>query len=170
MYVIDRGATLTFWERLYVPEIIRGMSITLRHFLRNLIKMDSRMTVEYPEVKHTLPIGYRAEHRLMLRPDNQIRCTSCMLCATACPADCMEIVAEESPDKNVEKRPAVFSINMLRCVFCGLCVEACPCDAIRMDTGKYENSQYTRQDFIYDKAKLVSNHPDGVSPYSIAIY
>ncbi len=170
MYVIDRGATLTFWERLYIPEIIRGLSITAHHFFRNLIRMNDRMTVEYPEQKQKIPTGYRAEHRLMLRPDGQVRCTACMCCATICPSDCIEIVAEESPDKTIEKRPAAFNINMLRCVFCGLCVEACPCDAIRMDTGKYENTQYTREDFIYDKAKLISNHPEGMSPYSIAIY
>lgn len=170
MYVIDRGRKLTLWERAYVPEIIRGLGITARHFFKNLIFMNRRMTVEYPEQKHKLPIGYRAEHRLMIRPDGQIRCTSCMCCSTICPADCIEIVAEESPDKKVEKRPAVFNINILRCVFCGLCVEACPCDAIRMDTGKYENSAYTREDFIYDIDKLKTNHPDGMSPYSIAIY
>lgn len=170
MYVIDRGQKLTWWERLYIPEIVRGLSITARHFFKNLIHMNKRMTVEYPEQKHKLPVGYRAEHRLMLRPDNQVRCTACMCCSTICPADCIEIVAEESPDKKIEKRPAVFNINILRCVFCGLCVEACPCDAIRMDTGKYENSAYTREDFIYDIKKLTTNHPDGVSPYSIAIY
>lgn len=170
MYVIDRGPKLTLWERMYIPEVVRGLSITASHFFKNLIHIDRRMTVEYPEQKQKIPAGYRAEHRLMLRPDGQVRCTACMCCATICPSDCIEIVAEESNDKSIEKKPAVFTINMLRCVFCGLCVEACPCDAIRMDTGKYENSQYTRADFIYDKAKLMSNHPEGVSPQSIAIY
>ena len=128
----------------------------------------SRMTVEYPEQKKELPFGYRAEHRLMLRPNGEIRCTACMLCATACPADCIYIVAEEAPDKTIEKRPNSFVIDELKCVFCGLCVEACPCDAIRMDTYKYENSNYTRKDCVYDKAKLLNNHPEGASPYSVS--
>lgn len=171
-YVIDREVHLTLWQKLYVPEIVRGLWITGRHLVKNLVQMNEkhRMTVEYPDQKLEMPQGYRAEHRLMWRPDDTPRCTSCMLCATACPADCIEIVAEDVGDKKVEKRPRIFNINMLRCVFCGLCVEACPCDAIRMDTGKFENSAYTRREFIYDLGKLMHNHPEGGSPYSVALY
>jgi len=169
-YTIQRTLTLTLWERLYLFEIIRGLGITIRHLLNNMLHIDRRITIEYPDVQPKFPEGYRAEHRLMWRPDNTTRCTACMLCATACPARCIEIVAEDVGDNKVEKRPSIFSINELRCVFCGLCVEACPCDAIRMDTGKFENSAYTRQEFIYDIKKLMTNHPEGVSPYSTALY
>lgn len=166
---ISRPEKLTLWESLYLPEILRGLLITIRHFLDNLIHPYKRMTVEYPEKKKDIPVGYRAEHRLMKRPDGSVRCTACMLCATACPADCIAIVAEESPDQSIEKRAKEYTINELRCVYCGLCVEACPCDAIRMDTYKYENSNYTREDFFYDKERLLNNHPDGASPYSAAL-
>ncbi|MBI4239094.1 MAG: NADH-quinone oxidoreductase subunit I [Deltaproteobacteria bacterium] len=170
VYTIAREARLSWWERLYLPEIVRGLWITGRHLVQNIVHMNRRITIEYPDQRPVLPQGYRAEHRLMLRPDESVRCTSCMLCATACPADCIEIVAEDVGDNKVEKRPRIFNINMLRCVFCGLCVEACPCDAIRMDTGKFENSAYTRKEFIYDIGKLMSNHPANVSPYSVALY
>ena len=163
----ERG--LSLWERAYFPEIIRGLLVTFKHFARNFVHRNKRMTVEYPELKKDIPFGYRAEHRLMLRPDGTIRCTACMLCATACPANCISIVAEESPDKTVEKRAKEYTIDELRCVFCGLCVEACPCDAIRMDTYKYENAAYSRSTLIYTKEKLLTNHPEGFSPYSINI-
>ncbi|MBI2342277.1 MAG: NADH-quinone oxidoreductase subunit I [Deltaproteobacteria bacterium] len=166
---ITRPEKLTLWERVYILEIMRGLFITIRHFLVNLIHPFERMTVEYPEKKKDIPFGYRAEHRLMLRPDGSVRCTACMLCATACPADCISIVAEEAPDPTIEKRAKEYTIDELRCVFCGLWVEACPCDAIRMDTYKYENANYTRRDCIYDKKKLMDNHPEGASPYSIAL-
>ncbi|MBI4366247.1 MAG: NADH-quinone oxidoreductase subunit I [Deltaproteobacteria bacterium] len=169
-YTIARAPGLSWWERFYLPEVIRGLSITMRHLLANLFHIDRRITIEYPDRQPKLPQGYRAEHRLMLRPDDTVRCTSCMLCATACPANCIEIVAEDVGDNAIEKRPRVFTINMLRCVFCGLCVEACPCDAIRMDTGKFENSAYSRGEFMYDITKLMTNHPAGVSPYSTALY
>lgn len=169
-YKIDREVKLSLWQKAYLPEVLRGLWITGRHLIKNILRIDDRMTIEYPDVQPELPLGYRAEHRLMLRPDNTPRCTSCMLCATACPADCIEIVAEDVGDNKIEKRPRIFTINELRCVFCGLCVEACPCDAIRMDTGKFENSAYTRGEFMYDINKLLNNHPEGESPYSIALY
>ena len=169
-YFYERKEKLTFLERLYLPEVLRGLKITLQHLLHNTLHIDDRATIEYPDMKKELPPGYRAEHRLMLREDGQIRCTSCLLCQTICPADCIEIIREEAEDKSIEKRPAVFNINELRCVFCGLCVEACPCDAIRMDTGKYENASFNRKYLVYDLTKLVKNHPEGASPVSAGIY
>ena len=166
---VTRPDDLTAWEKTYIPEIIRGLYITIKHFIRNLFKPFDRMTVEFPEKKKEIPYGYRAEHRLMKRPDGSVRCTACMLCATACPSDCISIVAEESEDKTIEKRAKEYTIDELRCVFCGLCVEACPCDAIRMDTYKYENASFARKDLIYDKDKLLENHAEGSSPYSTAL-
>ncbi|MBI4125940.1 MAG: NADH-quinone oxidoreductase subunit I, partial [Deltaproteobacteria bacterium] len=133
-YSIDRAENLTLWQRLYLPAILQGMMITGWHLIKNMMRRDDRITIEYPEVKKQLPPGYRAEHRLMQREDGSVRCTACMLCATICPARCIEIEAEDVGDDTIEKRPKNFTINELRCVFCGLCVEACPCDAIRMDT------------------------------------
>lgn len=160
---------MTLWERIYLPEIVRGMCITALHFFRNLIHMDRRITIEYPEQEKRLPPGYRAEHRLMKREDGSIRCTACMLCATICPASCIEIEAEEAPDPAIEKRARRYTINELRCVFCGLCVEACPCDAIRMDTGMFKNAAFDRSSAIFHKELLLANTPDGASPLSRAL-
>lgn len=168
-YLIDRHPKMTAWERLYLPEIARGMAITAWHFLRNLVHMDRRMTVEYPEEKRTLPPGYRAEHRLMRRADGSIRCTACMLCATICPAECISIEAEEVDDVAVEKRAKSYTIDELRCVFCGFCVEACPCDAIRMDTGYYKNASFDRSSLVYRKELLLANAPPEASDLSAAL-
>lgn len=161
---------LGFWDKIYLGAILRGMKITLRHALGNIVNPKGIKTFEYPEQKKVIPEQYRAEHRLMKRPDGSVRCTACMLCATACPAHCIEIEAAEHPNPEVEKYPAVYNINLLRCVYCGLCVEACPCDAIRMDTKKIENAGYTRKAFIADKDYLLENHPEDRSPFSIALY
>ena len=159
---------LSFWERIYVVEAVRGLLTTLMHLVKHLFGLEKVMTYEYPEQPKPIPEDYRAEHRLMKRPDGAVRCTACMLCATACPAECIEIVAAESPDPKIEKYPTVYNINLLRCVFCGLCVEACPCDAIRMDTQKIDMAGYTREEFILDINYLLENHPEGKSPFSIA--
>ncbi|MCC6273887.1 MAG: NADH-quinone oxidoreductase subunit I [Deltaproteobacteria bacterium] len=168
--LVVRRPKLSLWDKLYLGAVFKGMWITLKHAVGNIFHQERILTYEYPEMKKPIPENYRAEHRLMRRPDDTPRCTACMLCATACPADCIEIVAAEHPDPRVEKYPAVYNINLLRCVYCSLCVEACPCDAIRMDTMKIEQAGYTREHFIVDKEYLLKNHPEGKSPYSIALY
>lgn len=169
-YSVRQSPPMNFWERIYLVEIAKGLSTTLSHLLKNLFGITRIQTYEYPEEPKPIPEGYRSEHRLMLREDETVRCTACMLCATACPAECIEIVAKENPDPNIEKQAEVFNIDMLRCVFCGMCVEACPCDAIRMDTKRMDMADFTRTDFIYDITRLAANHPNGMSPYSKAIY
>jgi len=160
---------LTFLERIYVIETMRGLLTTMKHLVKHLLGLEKITTFEYPDQIKPIPEDYRAEHRLMKRPDGTVRCTACMLCATACPAECIEIVAGESPNPKVEKYPTTYSINLLRCVFCGLCVEACPCDAIRMDTQKVDMAGFSRDEFILDINYLLENHPEGKSPFSVAL-
>jgi len=167
---------LTPLERIYLVEVAKGLAITARHLVRNFLvgtllgkREKVIITREYPEEPLQVPPGFRGEHRLMLREDGKIRCTACMLCATACPARCIRIVAAEDADPGVEKYPSTYTIDLLRCVFCGYCVEACPCDAIRMDTGKFENATFTRAGAVVDLVYLARNHA-GKSPLSEGIY
>lgn len=170
MAIVLKKKKLTFIQRLYLFEVFKGMMITMRHLLRNMMAPNKMMTYQYPEQHKPIDAVHRSEHRLMLRPDDSIRCTACMLCSTACPALCIHIEAAEGDIPEKEKFPKKFTIDMLRCVYCGYCVDACPCDAIRMDTGKLVASEYTRQDFIKDINYLKSNHPNGKSPYSEGVY
>jgi len=159
----------------YVAATMKGLGITLKHFARNLFlplkKLSQRAqagapedvtwrneieTVQYPEEKVTYPERFRGLHRLMLREDGDVRCVACMCCPTVCPAHCITIIPEESGDKGVEKRPAVFEIDELRCVVCGLCVEACPCDAIRMDTGVHAMPVEERADAIETRESMLA--------------
>jgi len=158
---------LNLAERLYLPEVLRGVGVTTRHFVRNLTlhtlhlfglakNRSAAVTTQYPEERKVYSDGYRGAHRLTLKPDGAVRCTACFLCATACPAKCIHIEAGEHPDPEVEKFPVRYEIDTLQCIYCGMCVEACPCDAIRMDTYVHPKIWgYVREDFIETKQVLM---------------
>jgi len=152
---VARPRKMSFGESLYLIEIVKGLGVTIGHFLHNIAHNKDIPTIEYPEVRRTMPARFRGCHRLMKRMDGTPRCVACYMCATACPAECITIVAGESPDATIEKYPVSFDIDMLRCVFCGQCVEACPCDAIRMDTGWYTPPDDSREKLIFPIERLL---------------
>lgn len=146
---------MTFWEKLYLVAIVKGLWITIKHLFTR------KVTIQYPEQVRKMSPVYRGQH--MLKRDEQGRenCTACGLCALSCPAEAITMKAEErKPDeKNLyreEKYASIYEINMLRCIFCGLCEEACPKDAIYLTTSKVlVPSNFEREDFIFGKDKLV---------------
>ena len=163
---MQRIEQMGLWEKLYFPEVLRGLWVTGSRFWRNLFihtlhlfglaqRFQAAITVQYPEQRIPYPETFRGRHRLTLKDDGSIRCTACFLCATACPAECIYIQAGEYPNNPVEKFPLRYEIDTLRCIYCGFCVEACPCDAIRMDTGTHPgNLGFSRADFVEDKTVL----------------
>ena len=94
-------------------------------------------------------------HRLNKDEQGRVKCVACFLCATACPAHCIDIVAEPSPWPDREKYPKVFNIDELRCIYCGMCEEACPVEAIEL-TSFYDLTGASREEMIFDKEKLLS--------------
>ncbi|MFM7565702.1 MAG: NuoI/complex I 23 kDa subunit family protein [Flavobacteriales bacterium] len=144
---------MTWVEKLYLPAILKGMMVTLRHMLKR------RKTVKYPEeVREFAPV-YRGMHVLKRDDQGRENCTACGLCAVACPAEAITMTAEErtKEEKHLyreEKYASVYEINMLRCIFCGLCEEACPKEAIFL-TDRLVPTQFERGEFIYGKDKLV---------------
>lgn len=162
---------LNFWQKIYFPEIIRGLWITSSHFWKNLFfhtmhrlglfkAIRACVTILYPEEKRDLAYRLRTRHRLTKRADGSPRCVACMMCETVCPARCIYIVAEEHPDPNIEKRPASFDIDLGKCVYCGFCVEACPEDAIRMDTQILDIAAYSRKGMRLDMQELLNPDPN----------
>ena len=108
---------VTLAEKTYIIPILKGLGVTLRHFLRNLFGRKDVATIEYPEVKRQYSERLRGLHILTTRDDGALRCVACFMCETACPADCIHIEAVEDPASPVEweKKPAVFEIDLLRC-------------------------------------------------------
>ncbi|MCK6511763.1 NADH-quinone oxidoreductase subunit I [Myxococcota bacterium] len=162
MIVVPRPA-YSLREKVYFWEIAKGLLVTFGHLVRNLWGAASRsrtiQTWEYPEEPRPYPQRVRLLHRLVKRPDGTPKCVACYMCATACPAVAIEIIAEPSPDDAIEKRPISFVIDELRCVMCGFCVEACPKDAIRMDSEVGDLMGTRREDFLFTLDRLLEMKP-----------
>jgi NADH-quinone oxidoreductase subunit I len=142
---------LSWLERTYLPAVLTGLATTGKHV------PGPKMTVHYPEQPHEIAdrLNYRGVHRLNRDAQGRVKCVACFLCATACPAHCIDIVAEASPWPDREKYPKSFVIDELRCIYCGMCEEACPVDAIEL-TSLYDLTGQSREQMIYDKEKLLA--------------
>lgn len=145
MVVVQRKE-LSLWERLWLPEVARGLSITFRKLFQK------RVTRQYPEQPLPTDEVTRGQPRLVVKDDGNIACVSCGLCEAACPAYAITIDGGET-DRFIEREPIRFDIDMLRCILCGFCEEACPKDAIFM-SDELELADYTRSALVYDMDKL----------------
>jgi NADH-quinone oxidoreductase subunit I len=144
---------MTFSESIYLVAILKGMFITIQHFFKK------KVTLDYPKMKKPVVANYRGQHILKRDDQGAERCTACGLCAVACPAEAITMVAAERKkgEENLyreEKYASMYEINMLRCIFCGLCEEACPKEAIFL-TDMIVSPDQQRDKFIYGKDILV---------------
>ncbi len=144
----DPRYSLTFWEKLYIPEIVKGMKLTLEQMLK---KKETRL---YPEERWVPPPSFRGAPVLVQETDGTERCVACGLCSRVCPALAIQVQAAETEEEK-ERYPVLFEINMLRCIFCGFCEEVCPEEAIVMSS-KWEFAFRKYEDAIFDKEKLLT--------------
>ncbi|MBA4421412.1 MAG: NADH:ubiquinone oxidoreductase chain I-like protein [Anaerolinea sp.] len=161
--------------------IIRGLSITLRHFVmtyvddirkgkrryhtpegiayRSNTEVTGMFTIQYPEEKLPVPEEFRYIPFLVYETSEdgmrKIRCTSCGICAKVCPPQCIWIVRTTDPDTGKPiPTPAEYYIDIDLCMSCGLCAEYCPFDAIKMDHD-YEIASFDRmKHHVYNLEKL----------------
>jgi len=166
---------------MYGIGIVRGLGVTLKHFLETYLddirwlgrryynpealairqspKARGVFTVQYPEERLVTPEEFRYIPFLLYEEDEagvkHDRCTSCGICAKVCPPQCIWIVRSSNPETGRPiPEPTEFFIDIDICMNCGLCAEYCPFDAIKMDHD-FELSAYDRQSaHIYNKERL----------------
>ncbi|MBC8163174.1 MAG: NADH-quinone oxidoreductase subunit NuoI [Roseiflexaceae bacterium] len=135
-----------------IGSLFKGLGTTLKYLFKKPV------TVEYPEVKRPVRERFRGRHQLKRFENGMERCIGCALCAAACPADAILVVAAENdphkPNSPGERYAARYEINMLRCIYCGYCEDACPTNAIVLEH-QYELSFYERAGSIFTKTELL---------------
>ena len=158
MAIVVKRPKLKWWEQLYLPGIVKGLAITLRHFINNLFGKGG-VTMQYPEERWNdqLPEHYRGAPALVTDEQDRERCVACQLCEFICPPRAITIHPEEIPGDDqwakVEKRPRTFEIDMIRCIYCGLCEEVCPEQAIYLRQD-YSITGTSRAEMVHDKKRL----------------
>lgn len=144
---------MTLLERIYLPAMVVGLVITIKHFFRR------KPTIKYPDEVRARPAIYRGQHVLKRDDKGRERCTACGLCAVACPAEAITMVAAERKKGEEhlyreEKYASTYEIDMLRCIYCGDCEEACPKEAIFL-TDRLVQADYLRMPYVFGKDELV---------------
>ena len=167
---------------MYGKGIFKGLWVTLKHFVGTYVDdvkmigrrynnsdgIDYRMSkdvkgifsIQYPEEKMPVPEEFRFIPFLVYDTNEdgtkQIRCTSCGICAKACPPQCIWIEQTTNPDTGRPvPEPVEFFIDIDICMNCGYCAEYCPFDAIKMDHD-YEMASFDRTEaHIFNKERLM---------------
>ena len=143
---IVHNKDLSFWEKLYIPQILQGMMITISQMFK------PKFTRQYPEERWNPPDSFRGRP-VLVEEKGVERCVACGLCARVCPSLAIDLQASES-EYWKERYPVRFEINMLRCIFCGFCEEVCPEEAIVMSK-EYELTFLRQEDAVFGKDKLL---------------
>lgn len=164
--------------------VIRGLGVTLRHFIDTYIvdiqkgkkrytsaegieerrQADTKgiFTVQYPEEKLPLPEEFRVLPFLVYdegeKGEKNLRCTACGICAKVCPPQCIWIYRATDPvTGKPSPHPQEFTIDIDVCMNCGLCAEYCPFDSIKMDHD-FELAGYRRGEaHLFNKERLMKS-------------
>src|SRR5918997_4923128 len=85
--------------------IYRTFGATLKGLRTTFARMarEQPVTIQYPEEKTPVYPRFRGRHKLHRFEDSGLeKCVGCSLCAAACPAECIRVVAAENrPDNQV---------------------------------------------------------------------
>ena len=137
-----------FFNSLLLKELFKGMALTGRYLFAR------KVTVQFPEEKTPMSPRFRGLHALRRYPNGEERCIACKLCEAVCPA--LAITIESDVRNDGTRRTTRYDIDLTKCIFCGFCQEACPVDAV-VEGPNLEYATETREELIYDKAKLLAN-------------
>ena len=135
-------------RKVFLMDLLQGLSVTFRYQHPREV-----YTEQYPLERPQIAERYRGLPRLNVNPDTgETLCIACNLCASACPEHLIVVNSERNPVTR-RKEMTSFTIDVSRCMFCGLCEEACSTDCLEL-TQDFEMAQYSRDNLVFDRARL----------------
>jgi len=138
---------IEYLRSLMLLELLKGMSLTMRHMFRPVI------TINYPEEKTPKSVRFRGLHALRRYPNGEERCIACKLCEAVCPA--LAITIDSSQRDDGVRCTTSYDIDLFKCIYCGFCEESCPVDSIVL-TSFLEYHMESREEGILTKEKLLA--------------
>ncbi len=93
-----------------VGGVARAFGATLKGLRTTMGRViEGPLTIQYPEEKTPVYPRFRGRHKLHKFEDTGLeKCVGCSLCAAACPADCIRVVAQENdPARPRQRRRAL---------------------------------------------------------------
>jgi NAD(P)H-quinone oxidoreductase subunit I len=95
-------------------------------------------TVQYP-AGDRLAVPERLRGTVRYNPE---KCTGCTLCMMDCPANAIEIITIDKPNKRF-----IMRFHADRCTYCAQCVVNCRFKCIEMSNEEWERAALTREPF-----------------------
>ena len=145
--------------RRAIVSTFEGLSVTSSWLFRRPLTLQYPDRIERP-VQELLPEGYRGILEVDLG-----RCSGCLLCARACPIDCITIELEKNRGTGTREITR-FDIDIGRCMYCGLCTEACKFDSL-VHTPEFESVVDSPDGLtlhFVSEPQAVSKHKAGEGP------
>ncbi|MBM3124675.1 MAG: 4Fe-4S dicluster domain-containing protein [Chloroflexi bacterium] len=178
---ILKGLSVTwkrFWDT-YLEDISWILKGKKRYFneegIRHRSSKNTRgiFTVQYPEEQLILPEEARYLPFLVYdegpQGKQEVRCTSCGICAKVCPPQCIWIVRSNDPNTGRPiPEPTEFYIDGDICMNCGFCAEYCPFDAIKMDHD-LDIAAYGRNVYNLEKLLKPASYYNLIRPMNAAL-
>ncbi|MFH0907287.1 MAG: NADH-quinone oxidoreductase subunit I [bacterium] len=131
-----------FWS------LISGMGVTIEQFFK------PNVTLHYPYESLKMTPLFRGHIELLKDKETGLTlCTSCQLCAKACPSFCIKVEGVK-PEGAKRKFANLYSLDFTKCSLCGACVEVCPFDAIRFSRD-YNLASTNASDYVMDLYKTM---------------